>query len=555
MTAYRLPAPLHPDAPVGKPIVITHDRRRVEARDTEPIAVSLLAAGDPILSRSFRFHRPRGLMCSTGQCGWCECRVDGRPGTRSCTTLAHEGAEVRSEHSWPTARHDLFGMLDLGSRWVPNTFYHHRFLHPRAFRKLYLDVLRRFGGRGRLTPGGVGTVRGRPTIERRVDVAVVGGGPAGMLAALGAAEAGASVLLLEATEALGGAWRWRRSPMPIDESLAALVGRVQAEPRIEVLTSTTVLGRYGETLGALGADAHWRIVASATVAATGSYEQVPGVPNNDRPGVMGARTVEWLINAFGVVPGRRCAVLAGGADARRVASLLSEAGATVHEDLVDLRRIEGRDRVRSVVVGGAKRQRRLASDLLVFDARSPNLDLAISAGAAIESLETGELAARLDAAGWTSAPGLAMAGACAGRPIEDSLDAAAALETGRASASAPRVAPFDDGGRAPSASWPAASPQARVVSGSAFVCFCEDVRGRELASELRAGSTDPEIVKRRTAVLTGPCQGKYCLHSYAASLNAGAEPRPGWTLPTGRPPLRPVRIADLVRDASPDADR
>ncbi|HEX7196234.1 MAG TPA: 2Fe-2S iron-sulfur cluster-binding protein [Candidatus Limnocylindria bacterium] len=555
MTAYRLPAPLHPDAQVGKPIVITHDGRRVEARDTEPIAVSLLAGGEPIVSRSFRFHRPRGLMCSTGQCGWCECRVDGHPGTRSCTTLAREGAEVRSEHSWPTARHDLFGMLDLGSRWVPNTFYHHRFLRPRAFRKLYLDVLRRFGGRGRLTPGGVGTVRGRPTLERTVDVAVVGGGPAGILAALGAAEAGASVLLLEATEALGGSWRWRASPPPIDESLADLVARVQAEPRIEVLTGTTVLGRYGETLGALGSDAHWRIVARAVVAATGSYERVPGVPNNDRPGVMGARTVEWLINAFGVVPGRRCAVLAGGADARRVARLLREAGATVDEDLVDLRRIEGRDRVRSVVVGGPERQRRLRSDVLVFDARSPNLDLAISAGAAIESRATGDLVARLDATGWTTTPGLAMAGACAGRPIEDAAAATAARETGGAAASAPRVAAPDENGRAPSASWPAAPPQARAVTGSAFLCFCEDVRGRELVSELSADRPDPEVLKRRTAILTGPCQGKYCLHAYAASLNAGAAPRPGWTLPTGRPPLRPVRIADLVRDGSSDADR
>ncbi|MDQ4035457.1 MAG: 2Fe-2S iron-sulfur cluster-binding protein [Chloroflexota bacterium] len=555
MTAFRLPAPLHAGATVGKPIVITHDGRRVDARDTEPIAVSLLAAGDPVLSRSFRFHRPRGLMCSTGQCGWCECRVDDRPGTRSCTVLARQGAEVRSEHSWPTARHDLFGLLDLGSRWVPNTFYHHRFLRPRAFRKLYLDVLRRFGGRGRLTPGGLAAMRARPTLERAIDVAVVGGGPAGMLAAIGAAGGGASVLLLEATEALGGAWRWRTSPPPIDESLTDLIARVQNDPRIEVLTSTPVLGRYGETLGALGADAHWRVVARAVVAATGSYERVPGVPNNDRPGVMGARTVEWLINAFGVVPGRRCAVLAGGADARRVASLLREAGATVDEDLAELRRIEGRDRVRSVVVGGPVRQRRLHSDVLVFDARTPNLDLAISAGAAIESLATGNLAARLDPAGWTTVPGLAMVGACAGRSIEDAGAAAAAEDTGRAAASAPRVAPSSGDGSAPSAPWPAAAPLAQAVHGSAFVCFCEDVRARELVSELRGDGADPETLKRRTAVLTGPCQGKYCLNSYAASVNAGADPRPGWTLPTGRPPLRPVRIADLVRDGSRHGDR
>ena len=555
MTAFRLPAPLHPGAPVGNPITITHDGRRVEARDTEPIAVSLLAAGIPVLSRSFRFHRPRGLMCSTGQCGWCECRVDDRPGMRTCTLAAAEGMEVRSEHSWPNARRDLFALLDVGSRWVPNTFYHHRFLRPRAVRKLYLDVLRRFGGRGRLTPGGIGPIRPRRTIERTVDVAVVGGGPAGMLAALGAADAGADVLLLDAADALGGSWRWRTSPSPIGESMGDLVALVHGDTRIEILTSTTVLGRYGETLAALGADAHWRIEARAVVAATGSYERVPRVPNNDRPGVMGARTVEWLINAFGVVPGRRCAVLSGGADARRASGLLRGTGAEVVDDVADLRAIGGRDRVRSIVIGGPDRGRRLRADLLVFDARSPNLDLAISAGAAIDSQPTGDLGARLDPSGWTSVPGLAMAGACAGRSIEDSAAATAAQETGRAAASAPRGVPSFSDGTAPSVPWPAAVRSAHHAHGSAFVCFCEDVRARELTDELGSDATDPEILKRRTAVLTGPCQGKYCLHSYAATINSNANSRPGWALPTGRPPLRPVRLSDLVRDSAPDADR
>jgi sarcosine oxidase subunit alpha len=555
MTAFRLPAPLHPGAPVGNAIFITHDGRRVEARDTEPIAVSLLAAGIPVLSRSFRFHRPRGLMCSTGECGWCECRVDDRPGVRTCTLAAADGMEVRSEHSWPNARRDLFGMLDLGSRWVPNTFYHHRFLRPRAVRKLYLDVLRRFGGRGRLTAGGIGPIRPRPTVERTVDVAVVGGGPAGMLAALGAADAGAAVLLLESSDALGGSWRWRTSSPPIGESTGDLAARVHGDARIEILTNTTVLGRYGETLAALGADAHWRIDARAVVAATGSYERVPRVPNNDRPGVMGARTVEWLINAFGVVPGRRCAVLAGGIDAQRVSDLLRSTGAEVDDDLADLQDIAGRDRVHSVAIGGPNGRRRLRADLLVFDARSPNLDLAISAGAAIESQPTGDLGARLDPTGWTSVPGVAMVGACAGRSIEDSAAAAAAQETGRAAASATRVAPSFSDGTAPSVPWPAGVRSSQTAHGSAFVCFCEDVRGRELTDELGAGATDPEILKRRTAVLTGPCQGKYCLHSYAATINSNVEPGPGWALPTGRPPLRPVRLSELVRDGSHDADR
>ena len=82
--------------------------RRLEG---EPLAVALLAAGRPILSRSFRFHRPRGLMCDTGQCGWCECEVDGRPSVRSCQVPVRDGLVARSEHAWPSADRDLFGLL------------------------------------------------------------------------------------------------------------------------------------------------------------------------------------------------------------------------------------------------------------------------------------------------------------------------------------------------------------------------------------------------------------------------------------------------------------
>ena len=152
-------------------------------------------------------------------------------------------------------------------------------------------------------------------------------------------------------------------------------------------------------------------------------------------------------------------------------------------------------------------------------------------------------------------PGLAMAGACAGRSIEDGAAAAAAQETGRAAASAPRVTPSVSDGTAPSVPWPAGMRSSHKAHGSAFVCFCEDVRGRELTDELGGEATDPEILKRRTAVLTGPCQGKYCLHSYAATINSSVEPGPGWALPTGRPPLRPVRLSELVRDGSHDVDR
>lgn len=544
MPAYRLDAPLHPDAVRGRPVWFRHDGRRVEGREGEPVAVSLLAAGRPVLSRSFRFHRPRGLMCSTGQCGWCECRVDGRPGVRSCEALVADGTDARSEHSWPNAGRDLFGLLDLGSRWIPNTFYHHRFLWPRRARRLYLDVLRRFGGRGRLTPGAAPASPRRAGL-RQVDVAVVGGGPAGMLAALGAAERGASVLLLEAADALGGGWRWRIDPLPIEGTLPDVRARVEGTSGIEVLSATTALGRYDEGLAAVGPRTAWEIRARAVVAATGSHERVPRVPNNDRPGVMGARTVEWLVNAFGVVPGRRAVLLEGGPEIERAAGALRAAGSTIVTEGARLAAVGGRDRVRSALVetsGGGRR--RFEADLVVFDGRIPNLDLALACGVEVSAEGAGLVASIAGDARGTAA-GLFLAGACAGRPIADAADAEAAIEAGRTAASWRPASALAAEAAAPSAAWPIV-PRTEAAHDDAFVCFCEDVRARELRAEVHETAVDPEILKRRTAVLTGPCQGKYCLDAFVRTVNAACQPDPAWRVPTSRPPLRPVRLGDLV---------
>jgi len=112
----------------------------------------------------------------------------------------HEGLAVRGEHAWPSVERDLISLIGVFSRWIPPTFYHHRFLRPRRLRKRYLDVLRWFGGRGRLrVDRRVDRSRAGLSRERlATDVLVVGGGPAGVAAALRAAGSGENVVLIEA---------------------------------------------------------------------------------------------------------------------------------------------------------------------------------------------------------------------------------------------------------------------------------------------------------------------------------------------------------------------
>lgn len=493
MTARRL-APLPGSGTAPAKVTFTFDGLPIRAPEGEPVAVAMLAADRPILSRSFRFHRPRGLMCDTGQCGWCECEVDGRPSVRSCQVPVRDGLVARSEHAWPSVDRDLFGWLDLGSRWIPPTFYHHRFLRPRRLRKRYLDVIRRFGGRGRLRPdrGGAAVPRSRAVRELDTDVLVIGAGRSGIAAVDRAAADGSSVVLLEAVPG-------RARPTRSD---------------VRVLDGATAVGWYEGVVTAVDTDALWSIRARSVIAATGSYERVPSVRGADRPGVMGARRALDLVSHHRVLPGERPLLVGERADLAEVADVFAAAGARVvgPAPTASLRRVLGRRRITGAIVEIDGRSRRESVDLVVFGDRAPNLDLVLAAGAEVRDAG-GVLVPVLDDSGRTSVPLLSVIG----------------------SASGPTLGPRNSARQVP--------------AGRALVCFCEDVHADEIRAQVAAGYGDPELVKRRTGALTGPCQGKYCLQAFATTLAGAGTPVP--SLPTARPPLRPVRLGDLV--PGPDA--
>jgi len=211
----------------------------------------------------------------------------------------------------------------------------------------------------------------------------------------------------------------------------------------------------------------------------------------------------------------------------------------------------------------AGRERRERVDLVVFADRSPNIDLVLAAGAAVER-RGGVVVPVCDDSGATSLATLFVAGSAAGRPNVLAADAEKARLAGRAaglraaagSASAQgnqagdssRPARAEERTRAVdpgvAAALPTAADPAAAVASDAIVCFCEDVHVREVWAEQRAGYADPELIKRRTGALTGPCQGKYCVQAFACVTGPAADGPMG--LPTARPPLRPVRLGDLV---------
>jgi hypothetical protein len=473
------------------------------------------------------------------------------------------GLVARGEHAWPWVDRDILSLLGLMSRWIPPTFYHHRFLRPHALRQRYLDVLRWFGGRGRLAAGVRVAPPGRSARRLELDVLVVGGGRAGFMAALGAAETAGRVVLIEAETSLSTGWRVDAG---IEEGLDT-IGDLANQARdagVEILAGVVAIGWYEGMVAAVGEALRYELRARTIVAATGSYDRVPLVPGGDRPGVMAARTAVELVDRYRVLPGERALLVGAGPELTAAGERLAGGGAELVGPVTTpaLRRILGRRRVSGAVHAAAGRERREHVDLVVFADRSPNIDLVLAAGAAVERRD-GVVVPVCDASGATSLAALFVAGSAAGRPIFTAADAETARLAGRAAglrvaagsakaqrnqvAGSPRPARAEESTRAivPGlAALAAAVVPAAVLASDAIVCFCEDVHVREVGAEQRAGYADPELIKRRTGALTGPCQGKYCLQAFACVAGPASDGPVG--LPTARPPLRPVRLRDLV---------
>ena len=195
----------------GRTVRFSFDGKPVEAFEGDTIGSALAAGGRKVLSRSFKYHRPRGLFCCAGQCPNCLVDVDGSPGVRACTEPVREGMTVTHMNAAPSLDFDVMRATDIfGKRLTPPGFYYKTFIRPRRLWPLYEKVLRNAAGLGRLARRQPER-RWRTEYRRRhADVLVIGGGVAGMAAALRAAELGADVVLADDGPELGGGAAGRR---------------------------------------------------------------------------------------------------------------------------------------------------------------------------------------------------------------------------------------------------------------------------------------------------------------------------------------------------------
>jgi sarcosine oxidase subunit alpha len=406
---------------------VTFDGHAVPARSGESVASALLAAGRLVVSRSAKYHRPRGPFCLSGSCGSCLVRVDGEPNRRACRTSCRDGLRVESQNAWPDAAHDVLGVLD---PLTPGGLdVHHMFTRPLPVNRALVAFTRRLAGFGRM-PESPSAARPQASAES-FDALVLGAGPAGLAAAEVMATAGNRILLVDRDRLPGGRLRTGLEPDAAPASWPADVVRAVTAAGGEVALSTTATGLWrdgGSPVCLLVSDdpPRTRLVrATRILVCTGGQARPPAFEGNDLPGIHSGRALALALFEHGVLPGHRIAVLGSGTEAAALRARFAAAGLESTQVPCAVTLARGRSRVKSLLLSDGTD---LPCDVVAQgDPPTPAPDLLRALGVGVDwapALEA--FAPRVAPDGTTSVAGLLAAGEVA-RPVS----AAEAMAWGR----------------------------------------------------------------------------------------------------------------------------
>ncbi len=575
----------------GRSIAFVLEGRELQGFGGDTLASALLAQGVSLIGRSFKYHRPRGLLTAGVEepNGLLTLGEGGRrtPNVPATTVELSEGIVASRQNGWPSVDVDWMAALTAcAAPLLGAGFYYKTFMGPRRGSWMFYEPhIRRAAGLGQ------GTHAPDPdryeTRHAFTDVLVVGAGPAGLAAARAAGQAGARVMLIDQDFALGGSLLCARTDSALEPWRLALEGELRAMPNVSIGLRTTALGVYdGNTLALLERHDHAPSDAARGVArevivtlrtraivyASGATERPLVFGDNDRPGVMLSSAARAYLNRYAVAAGRR-AVLATNND-RAYATALDLAAAGVPVTVLDERTspeaqmveaaraagVEVRSAVRVTRALGGRtlqavefdaleggRAQRLDADLLGMSGGwSPVVHLTSHTGrkpiyhAALDSFVPGGYG-----------PGHFGAGAVTGS-LTLSAALAAGREAGRAAAAQAGCSQAADAAPAPPVAdepvaFEASPPRLAGHRGKAFVDFQNDVTTDDIALAHEEGYVSVEHLKRYTTLGMGTDQGKTSNVNAArwmAALRGVELPAAGTT--TYRPPYTPVSIGALA---------
>ncbi len=569
----------------ARPFAFTFDGRPYQGFAGDTLASALLASDVRLVGRSFKYHRPRGVVgCGTEEPNaLVELRSGARrePNARATTVELFDGLDAKSQNAWPSLAFDAMAVNGLLSPFFGAAFYYKTFMWPKAaWEKLYEPMIRRAAGLGRTAE--VPDPDAYDKAHAFCDVLVIGSGPAGLAAALAAGRSGARVILAEEDFRFGGRLLSERTVIDAAAPLTH-VDRVIAElaslPNVRLMTRTSVFGAYdGGTYGALERVADhlpvpapfqprqrlWKIVAKRAVLAAGSLDRPIVFGGNDRPGVMLAQAVETFVGRWAVAPAKTMAVFANNDAAWTTAFAAHDAGQTIAA-LIDTRR----DVAPDLLAGAKARGLRTLLGGEVIATRGKTLAaIDVAVGGKVERLAVDGLAMSGGFSPavhltchhggrpvWNDAiaafvpglcpPGMTVAGAAAGAYALSACLATGAAEGAKAAADlgfavpALEVAKVEDAPTGLSAFW-----YVEGSKGMAFVDFQNDVAAKDVKLAAKEGFTSVEHLKRYTTLGMATDQGKLANVpglAILAKVTGRTIAETGTTL--FRPPWSPVTLA------------
>ena len=588
----------------AKPLAFMFDGKRCRGYAGDSLAAALLANGVHLVGRSYKYHRPRGILSAGAEEPNALVAVQrggGRdtPNLRATQVELYEGLAAVSQNRWPSLAFDVGAVNDLLSPLLASGFYYKTFMGPRwlgsnwAWQRIYEPIIRNAAGLGKAPP----TADPDRYASRfaHCDVLIVGAGPAGLAAALAAAESGARVILCDEQAEFGGAllaepaaridgeaaWDW----------IEATLARLANNERVKLLRRTQAFGYFAQNFvalaervtdhlpdpdGRLPRERLWQVRAKQVVLATGAIERPLVFPGNDRPGIVLADAARTYVNRYGVKPGTRAVVLTATDTAYDAAIDLHKAGVEIAL-IADLRaRPEG------AAVDAAR-----AHGLLIEPATTL---LGSSGRLRVSGVRTGKLRSAGDVAGgetvrcdvvlmsggWTpsvhlfsqsrgtvawdeasqyfvpgkSAQNERSAGACRGvfgfgKALADGFAAGGSAAEAAIGRRAPRRS-FQVVGAEKSFQGIAGECPAST-SAAAFVDFQHDVTAKDLKLAAREGFRSIEHVKRYTTTGMATDQGKTSnLNALAIVAKEIGKPIPTVGLTTFRQPYTPVTFGTIA---------
>ncbi|MDP5307507.1 sarcosine oxidase subunit alpha family protein [Paracoccus spongiarum] len=556
------------------------DGRHLRGLAGDTLASAMLANGQMMMGRSFKYHRPRGPVASgaeepnalfgLGQGGRFE------PNQRATTTRLLPGMVLRSQNCWPSLDADIGEINTWLAPMLPAGFYYKTFIHPRPFWKhLFEPVIRRSAGLGR-APVDADPDRYEQAYAH-VDTVVVGGGIAGLAAAREAAEAGGSVLVLEQDRVWGG-----RTPVDhrggqgvIDDLLADLRGR----PNVTLRRDTMATGLYdhGYLLAREALADHdpnlgiprqrlWRIRAGRVITATGALERPLSFACNDVPGVMLASAVRDFIVDHGVAPGRRIVLVTNNDDAYRTALIAADAGLEVAAILDARAEAEG-----DLPQAARARNIRVLTGTGIAKVKgSRHVEGVAICDQSGEGKPNGGIDCDVVAmsGGWS--PVVHLYSHCGGKLIWDEAQAMFRPDPdrpplgadGRGNVSAVGAANGDlrcaadleraEGATQPVWCMPAQAPY--KLRAKMWLDYQNDVKVSDVELAAREGYASVEHAKRYTTLGMATDQGKVSnINGLAVLSTALDQPIPQTGTTTFRPPYTPLTLATIAADARGEA--